>query len=137
MSEIFQSKRTVNKLQIEWPECRVNPIAIVLFILTAGPGAWLGVNAGSPAITVSSLILASLVSASLKIATQWEKAVVLRLGRFHRLAGPGPFFIIPLVDTVSNWVDQRVMATSFNRQNPAFGNAGRKGPPGQRTPQGD
>ena len=52
----------------------------------------------------------------LKIASQWEKAVVLRLGKFHRLAGPGGFWLVPFVDTLSNWIDHRVMVTPFNAE---------------------
>lgn len=53
---------------------------------------------------------------SLKVAAQWEKAVVLRLGKFHRLAGPGVFWIIPIIDTVPTWIDHRVMVTPFAAQ---------------------
>jgi regulator of protease activity HflC (stomatin/prohibitin superfamily) len=53
---------------------------------------------------------------ALKIARQWEKAVVLRLGKFHSLRGPGLFWIIPVMDTVSNWIDHRVMVTPFNAE---------------------
>lgn len=50
---------------------------------------------------------------ALKVAAQWEKAVVLRLGKFRGLSGPGLFWIIPLVDTIPSWVDHRVMVTPF------------------------
>lgn len=53
---------------------------------------------------------------ALKIANQWEKAVVLRLGRFRGLWGPGPFWIIPIVDSISAWIDHRVMVTPFNAE---------------------
>jgi regulator of protease activity HflC (stomatin/prohibitin superfamily) len=53
---------------------------------------------------------------ALKIARQWEKAVVLRLGKFRALRGPGLFWIIPIMDTVSNWIDHRVMVTPFNAE---------------------
>ncbi len=53
---------------------------------------------------------------ALKIAAQWEKAVVLRLGKFHGLAGPGMFWIIPIVDTIANWIDHRVMVTPFSAE---------------------
>ncbi len=53
---------------------------------------------------------------ALKIAQQWEKAVVLRLGKFQRLAGPGIFWIIPIVDTLANWIDHRVMVTPFSAE---------------------
>jgi regulator of protease activity HflC (stomatin/prohibitin superfamily) len=52
----------------------------------------------------------------LKVASQWEKVVVLRLGKFHKLAGPGAFWIIPIVDTTPTWIDHRVMVTPFAAQ---------------------
>jgi regulator of protease activity HflC (stomatin/prohibitin superfamily) len=52
----------------------------------------------------------------LKIASQWEKAVILRLGRFHKLAGPGLFWLLPFVDTLANWIDHRVMVTPFSAE---------------------
>jgi regulator of protease activity HflC (stomatin/prohibitin superfamily) len=48
-----------------------------------------------------------------RVAQQWERAVVLRLGRFIGLRGPGLFWIVPFVDTVSSWIDQRTITTSF------------------------
>jgi regulator of protease activity HflC (stomatin/prohibitin superfamily) len=53
---------------------------------------------------------------SLKIADQWEKAVVLRFGKFHSLRGPGMFWIIPIVDVIAKWIDHRVMVTPFNAE---------------------
>ncbi len=53
---------------------------------------------------------------ALKIAQQWEKAVVLRLGKFHGLRGPGVFWVIPVLDAVSNWIDHRVMVTPFSAE---------------------
>lgn len=53
---------------------------------------------------------------ALKVANQWEKAVVLRLGRFQGLRGPGMFWIVPIIDTVPTWIDHRVMVTPFAAQ---------------------
>jgi len=53
---------------------------------------------------------------ALQIASQWEKAVVLRLGKFRKLAGPGIFWLIPIVDTLANWIDHRVMVTPFSAE---------------------
>ena len=53
---------------------------------------------------------------AIQVARQWEKAVVLRFGRFVGLRGPGLFFILPLVDQVSTWIDHRVMVTPFNAE---------------------
>jgi regulator of protease activity HflC (stomatin/prohibitin superfamily) len=67
-------------------------------------------------IGVISFLVALIVSSSIKIADQWERAVVLRLGRFHSLRGPGLFFIIPIIDTVAYWIDIRVITTSFTAE---------------------
>ena len=53
---------------------------------------------------------------AIKVAQQWEKAVVLRLGKFHALRGPGMFWIIPIVDATPVWIDHRVMVTPFNAE---------------------
>lgn len=53
---------------------------------------------------------------ALKVASQWEKAVVLRLGRFRGLRGPGLFWIIPILDAVTTWIDGRVMVTPFSAE---------------------
>ncbi len=53
---------------------------------------------------------------ALKIATQWEKAIILRLGKFRKLAGPGVFWLIPFIDSTANWIDHRVMVTPFSAE---------------------
>ena len=73
-------------------------------------------RAGAIWIGVISFLVALIVSSAIKIADQWEKAVVLRLGRFHSLRGPGLFFIIPVIDTVPYWIDIRVITTSFTAE---------------------
>ena len=67
-------------------------------------------------IGVITFAVALVVSAAIKIADQWEKAVVLRLGKFHALKGPGLFLIIPIVDTVAYWIDLRVINTTFTAE---------------------
>lgn len=62
---------------------------------------------------IAGLILGLIAAQAPQVAKQWERAVVLRLGRYIGLRGPGLFWIIPFVDTVSAWVDQRVITTSF------------------------
>ena len=53
---------------------------------------------------------------ALKVASQWEKVIVLRLGKFKELAGPGPFWIVPIVDAAPTWIDHRVMVTPFSAE---------------------
>jgi len=60
-----------------------------------------------------SIVVAIYLAASPRIARQWERAVVLRLGKFHGLKGPGVFWILPLFDTIATWIDHRVITTNF------------------------
>jgi regulator of protease activity HflC (stomatin/prohibitin superfamily) len=64
-------------------------------------------------LVIAALIVAIVVSFAIKVADQWNRAVVLRLGRFHSLRGPGLFFIIPVIDTIPYWIDTRVITSSF------------------------
>ncbi|MDO8586724.1 MAG: slipin family protein [Armatimonadota bacterium] len=56
------------------------------------------------------------IFASLQVAAQWEKAVVLRMGKFRGLRGPGSFMILPVIDNVTKWIDHRVITTSFSAE---------------------
>jgi regulator of protease activity HflC (stomatin/prohibitin superfamily) len=57
-----------------------------------------------------------LIAWSTKVANQWSRAIVLRLGKFHSLKGPGIFFIIPIIDYIPYWIDIRVISTSFKAE---------------------
>jgi len=63
-----------------------------------------------------SMLIGIYILFALKVASQWEKVVVLRLGKFSKLAGPGLFWIIPIVDTTPTWIDQRVMVTPYSAE---------------------
>jgi regulator of protease activity HflC (stomatin/prohibitin superfamily) len=99
----------------------INPIAGTLFtvaMLVAIIGAIImderGTNDLTVGLWVGGLMLIGLfLLFSLKVSNQWEKAVILRFGKFHGLRGPGVFWILPIVDTIANWIDQRVMVTPF------------------------
>jgi regulator of protease activity HflC (stomatin/prohibitin superfamily) len=71
---------------------------------------------GSIVTAVAAFIVAIIVSYAIKIADQWEKTIVLRLGRFRSLEGPGLFFIIPIVETTPYWIDTRVITSSFKAE---------------------
>lgn len=73
-------------------------------------------NAENTFLTVCVVVIALLVSSAVKIADPWDKAVVLRLGKFHSLRGPGLFFIIPIIDTIPYCIDTRVITTSFKAE---------------------
>jgi regulator of protease activity HflC (stomatin/prohibitin superfamily) len=94
-----------------------------VFILILGVGAVLAyarhgaaINPEFVGIGVGAFILAMLASSSIQIADQWDKVVILRLGHFHALKGPGLFFIIPVIDTIPYWIDTRVITTGFKAE---------------------
>ncbi|MBM3120587.1 MAG: slipin family protein [Chloroflexi bacterium] len=103
---------------------RIPPIAGALFtiILVLATGTalwldWLGVaDAWIGVATTAWILLGTNILMGLKVADQWEKAVVLRFGRFRGLRGPGIFWIIPVVDRIPMWIDHRVMVTPFNAE---------------------
>lgn len=67
-------------------------------------------------IFISIVLMAWIVATSVRVANQWDRAVVLRLGHFHALRGPGLFFIIPIIDLIAFWIDVRVIATAFKAE---------------------
>jgi len=77
-------------------------------------------NAGSSTaavwIGIAFFVAAIIISASIKVADQWEKSVILRLGKFHSLGGPGLFFLVPVIDQVAYWIDTRVITTAFTAE---------------------
>jgi len=92
----------------------------VIFVLAIIGVAIMDLNGVSESISVTFLVIMILIGIyillAVQIASQWEKAVVLRLGKFHNLKGPGLFWIVPIVDTVVNWIDHRVNVTPFSAE---------------------
>jgi len=93
-----------------------NPFSSLVFVilLLAGLGAayaWQSIPLG-----VTGFVLALVISATINVANQWDRAVVLRLGRFQALRGPGLFFIIPVVDSIVYWIDTRIITMSFKAE---------------------
>jgi len=92
---------------------RLNIIAAMLFWFPVLLGVIPAVMFKNPFGLIAGVILGLLLAQSPKIAKQWEKAIVLRLGRYVGIRGPGLFFIVPLIESVSAWIDQRIITTSF------------------------
>ncbi len=88
-------------------------IGVILAVILEASGVsdtWIAVEVIFATLAGSYILLA------LKVAKQWEKAVVLRLGKFQGLHGPGMFWIVPVIDTTPVWIDHRVMVTPFNAE---------------------
>ncbi len=102
---------------------KTSSFASLLFLVVLALGAvpayalFSSAPLASVAVLAAALVLAFVVSLSPKVAAPWDRAVVLRLGQFHALRGPGLFFIIPVIDTIPYWIDTRVIASSFKAEN--------------------
>src|SRR3954453_15185556 len=91
---------------------RANVVSVFSLLLPIAIGGAASLVFG-PAALIVGVLLGLLAAQSPKIARQWERAVVLRLGRYVGLRGPGLFWIVPFIDSVTKWIDQRVITTSF------------------------
>jgi regulator of protease activity HflC (stomatin/prohibitin superfamily) len=97
--------------------------AILIFIVIFGTGAasaYLrhasGHNLEAVSFGVGALVIALVVSSAIQVANQWDRVVILRLGHFHALKGPGLFFIVPVIDATPYWIDTRVITTGFKAE---------------------
>jgi len=102
---------------------RTSSFAVWIFFVILGIGLGLAygmysvsANVASVWIGAGAFVFALVVSSAIKVADQWDKAVVLRLGQFRSLKGPGLFFIIPVIDTIPYWIDTRVITASFKAE---------------------
>ena len=73
-------------------------------------------NPESMVIVGVAFVIAVVACLSIRVADQWDKAVILRLGKFHALKGPGLFFLIPIIDSIPYWIDTRVITTGFKAE---------------------
>lgn len=97
--------------------------AVLIFVIILGIGGVLAYamytvtgNMESQWIAVIAFVIAFFVSLAIKVADQWERVVILRLGKFRSLKGPGLFFIIPIIDAIPYWIDTRVITASFKAE---------------------
>jgi regulator of protease activity HflC (stomatin/prohibitin superfamily) len=95
------------------PAVRMNVVSLLAFVAVVGVSLLVAMASNSPAWIAVGAVIGLIVAMSPRVAQQWERAVVLRLGRFIGLRGPGLFWLIPLVDVVSRYIDQRVITTGF------------------------
>jgi len=115
--KLSETKAMLNLAKIDQ---RIPPIAgtiFAVFMIAAILGSILmdgKVSEGwIAAYALGLMLIGTIFMFSLKVASQWEKAIILRLGKFIGLRGPGLFWIVPLIDTIPSWVDHRVMVTPF------------------------
>ena len=92
---------------------RTNIVAVGVVLAFIAAGVIPTILTANPLFAVVGVILGVVLAQSPKVASQWERAIVLRLGRYVGLRGPGLFWIMPFVDSVSTYIDQRVITTGF------------------------
>ena len=90
-----------------------NIVSIVLFLACTAVGVLVAFAMRSPLPILPAVIIGGIAAQSPKIAQQWERAIILRLGKYHAMRGPGLFWIVPFIDSISAWIDQRTITTSF------------------------
>jgi uncharacterized membrane protein YqiK len=105
---------TTSSSKIETNTLRWNPISITVFVVLIGIASWLFyLQLITTPVAVVLGVTAVFIAMSIHIADQWEKAVVLRMGKFVGLKGPGIFMIIPILGKIDKYIDQRVRVTDF------------------------
>jgi regulator of protease activity HflC (stomatin/prohibitin superfamily) len=92
---------------------RMNVVSVVILVGSFTIGALASQALSNPVPVIVMAIVGIILMQAPRIAEQWERAVVLRLGRFVGLRGPGLFWLVPFVDRVSTWIDQRTITTTF------------------------
>jgi regulator of protease activity HflC (stomatin/prohibitin superfamily) len=100
---------------------KTSSISVLIFIVILLVGAiieysFYQINLSGLWILAIAFIIGWFISSTIKIADQWDRAVVLRLGQFRALKGPGLFFIVPIIDKIPYWIDVRVLTTSFKAE---------------------
>src|SRR5262245_19532770 len=91
----------------------INVVSVAALLAALAIGCVLSLALGNPLPVIAFAVIGLLLAPAPKIAQQWERAVVLRFGRYVGLRGPGLFWIVPFVDRVSSTIDQRTIATGF------------------------
>jgi regulator of protease activity HflC (stomatin/prohibitin superfamily) len=116
-------KSAMDRKKAQQDELHISSIAGFMFaicLIVATLGAIIGEKRFGDAViggwVIGWTLMGTYFMFALKVANQWEKAVVLRLGKFHGLKGPGMFWIIPIIDAVTSWIDHRVVVTSFSAE---------------------
>jgi hypothetical protein len=95
---------------------QISTMGLAVFFICLALGLGVSVLLNNPAPIVTGAVIGLYFLFAIKVAEQWQKAAVLRLGRYIGLRGPGMFFIIPVIDSISKYVDQRVRVTDVKAE---------------------
>ena len=90
-----------------------NIVGVALLVLPIIVGLAVTIPTQNPFPVIAGVLIGIVLVQSPKIAQQWERAIVLRLGRFEAMRGPGLFWVMPFIDRIPSWIDQRTITTTF------------------------
>ncbi|MEN6425073.1 MAG: slipin family protein [Phycisphaerales bacterium] len=114
------ARKYVESFKVPNAEMNLPAFLAAILILLAGfvvnryvVGLWTTLH---PVVAGAAIFVAIYILFALKVANQWDRALILRLGRFHRLKGPGMFFIVPIIESIVQTVDMRIRATDFSSE---------------------
>jgi hypothetical protein len=110
---VMASVRRTQEPMITGNGASLNVVAVAIVLAAVAAGGVISLVLGSPIPVIVTTVIGLLSAPSPKIAQQWERAIVLRFGRYVGLRGPGLFWIVPFIDRVSSVVDQRTIASGF------------------------
>ena len=102
--------------RIEFRPGRMSGVGFLVFIVCALAGIGMRARLNSPLPALAGVLIGAYFLFAIKIVDQWERVAILRFGRFRRLQGPGMFLLIPIMDTLSRYVDQRVRVTTVSAE---------------------
>jgi len=112
-----QNRAIARNDTISQPEgLHMNPISALIFVIFIGGAAGAFATGLPPVVPILLVLIGLFLGYSIKMAQQWERAVVLRLGKLHAVKGPGLFVLVPIIDAVTTWIDQRIRTTEVNAE---------------------
>ena len=94
----------------------MNAVSALIFIIFLGAAALSAAAHASPLVSIGLFLVGVFLGYSIKMAQQWERAVILRLGKLHTVKGPGLFILVPIIDQVAMWIDQRIRTSEITAE---------------------
>jgi regulator of protease activity HflC (stomatin/prohibitin superfamily) len=126
MKHIHNTGEKKSGIRLKRDFTAVKLLALIYGIVLFAAGSAVAFPGVPPAVLFPAgavIVLVTLVISSVKKAEEWQRAIVLRLGRFQRAAGPGLFFLLPVIDRVSQYIDIRIRVTDFSAQETLTGDS--------------
>src|SRR5450432_4312934 len=110
------AKRGDDAMRTDRLALRISSIGVTLFVISLAIGLGASALAGGPVPLFAMALVGLYLLFAIRVADQWERVAVLRFGKYIGLKGPGLFHLIPVVDTITRYVDQRVRVANVSAE---------------------